>query len=274
MDPLSVDLRLCLNNIAVPYVEKDFDFYDTHQVLGDAHEDRDGVPWYLVNFKGSGDAVWLEKALDLPARWWSINSKSVPLLQEILYLIGSLKSRGTAKTTEDLIRRRSNMVVGLEIRHHLILVVNDARSVTLALDVEDIEDQKSKLLWFCEELRKDIQILKSQGSSSSSKRKAEKEPLPPEFEEILQQVIEETLLKHHLVRFAIFSPGRKALIVNKKNFGIKNLKKRLSQALAKGASEWESLKSLVEDTAMKAIKHFEDLHTGQNLQDEKDEEDL
>ena len=90
--------------------------------------------------------MWLERALDLPARWWILNSKSVPLLQEILYLIGSLKSKGTAKTTEDLIRRRSNMVVGLEIRHHLILVVNDARSVTLALDVEDIDDHNTPLV--------------------------------------------------------------------------------------------------------------------------------
>ena len=45
--------------------------------------DMENLEVDLVSFKASADVLWLQKALNLPYRWWLGKSSQLPLLQEI-----------------------------------------------------------------------------------------------------------------------------------------------------------------------------------------------
>ena len=246
MAELQLESKLCLNDIAVPLVNKQMDLWDSHKVLPEDEEEGEDQAFDLLNLKATSKSEWLEKAFKLPARWWVLNQSRVPLLQEIRKVIeGNKKAKAKVKSLEEFVAARANVVVAIRIRDQVILVVNDARSVTLAFRSGQVEDS---LLWFLKELQKDVREIQNVCSSS---RKRQPEAPPDQKKQIIEDVLE-NLQQHPSCRSAVFLPSRGAIKVNNKEFRILNLNKKSKEALDQDdLAGWENLKT----EFLKAAEH-------------------
>ena len=146
------------------------DKVDLHGVTGEA--DADEAPLLLLSLKATADTEWLSEHFRLRKRWWLLNSRKVPLLQELLKQIDwkNLKAKKAGSTCK--------LVVGIKLRDTVLLVLNNARAPILAFDAN--EPHLSSLAWFVNELASDIQKMEAAAtttavSSSSSKRHARHE---------------------------------------------------------------------------------------------------
>ena len=95
---------------------------DLHAVTGEA--DVDEAPLLLLNFKATADMEWLSEHLRLASRWWLLNSRKVPLLQELLKQIDrkNIKAKRAASTCK--------LVVGILLRDKVVLVLSKVRNST------------------------------------------------------------------------------------------------------------------------------------------------
>ena len=226
--------RLCLGDMAVPLVSKSMDFWDIQKLL--EASDEEDAPFHLLNFKATGEHLWLERAFKLPSRWWIKHQSRLPLFQEIRQSIEAMKKGGKKeKNMSDLMAKRTNVIVAIQLRGQVILVVNDARSATVAFRHGE---ESELLLWFLREIEKDIRSLQS-GGLKSLKRKEKVEDINEQEETIVNEVVE-NLKQHPKCRSACFAKSRGCLIVNTKEFFVAKWNKIRQKAIL--TDEWENLK--------------------------------
>ena len=199
--PLRFRPRWCLEDQVLPLVPKTLDLVDINRV---GIDDRDNCNWFILNLKATANVEWLMKNLKLHSRWWMLNSKRVPLINEILEVINNInKNRKTAV--------HARLVVPIKIRNHVIFVLKDARAVKLAIDSD--EPNFEDLDWFVHELGEDIGKLPAKGSSSATKPLHDEDPL---VSEIIDNVVQD-LKQHHACKTVCFVRSRRAFKVVKKN---------------------------------------------------------
>ena len=227
--------RLCLGDMAVPLVSKNMDFWDIQKLL--EASDEENAPFNLLNFKATGEHLWLERAFKLPSRWWIKHQSRLPLFQEIRQSIEAMK-KGSKKNMTDLMAKRTNVIVAIQLRGQVILVVNDARSATVAFRHGE---ESELLLWLLREIEKDIRSLQS-GGLKSLKRKERDEDINEQEETIVNEVVE-NLKQRPKRRSACFAKSRGCLIVNTKEFFVAKWNKiRQKAILSDDAQAWENLK--------------------------------
>ena len=123
-----IQKKWCLEGRALPLVPWKADKVDLHDVTGEV--DIDEAPLLLLNFKATADMEWLSEHLRLRSRWWLLNSRKVPLLQELLKQIEgkNIRAKRAASTCK--------LVVSILLRDKVVLVLNDARAPILAQRLE------------------------------------------------------------------------------------------------------------------------------------------
>ena len=146
--------KLCLGGQALPLVPWKADKVDLHGVTGEA--DIDEALLLLLNFKATADTEWLSEHLRLRKKWSLLNSRKVPLLQELPKQIEGKNIR--AKRAASACR----LVVSILLRDNVLLVLNDARAPTLAFNAN--EPNFAALEWFRQRIGK-----RHPGNGSKSK---------------------------------------------------------------------------------------------------------
>ena len=90
---IEVTWGLVVNGRPVPSELKRMAILDPYQLQGDLPNPRDVGPLetveerYLVDFKATGDLLWLEDALSIPHKSWKGLQRQIPFLQEIKGLV-------------------------------------------------------------------------------------------------------------------------------------------------------------------------------------------
>lgn len=172
MPPFTLKYRMCLNDLAVPFVERSLAFHDLHNL---AEGDIENQEFLILSLKASADVRWLERAFDLPARWWINHHGSVPLLLEIRQAIETkkVKSGGGSR-----LPKLPTAIVAIHIREKVILVQNQTLFLSLAFKPgEEIE----ALQWFLEELEKDIEKLQNKAAPQTTQEQDDDTQEPPRF---------------------------------------------------------------------------------------------
>ena len=98
---LEITWGLVVNGRPVPAEMKRMSIIDPYQLAQDLVDPRELGPLdvveqrTLVDFKATGDVIWLEDALNLEHRTWKSFQKQIPLLTEIKHLVqGKRVTRG------------------------------------------------------------------------------------------------------------------------------------------------------------------------------------
>jgi hypothetical protein len=149
MPPFILKHRMCLNDMAVPFVARTLCLHDLHSLAGG---DIDNQEFLLLSLKATADVRWLEAAFNLSGRWWVNHhgSSTVPLLLEIRKAI-EIKKVTTGYGCR--LPRLPNSIVAIRIRGKVIFVQNQTKDLTLAFKSgEEIEGLK----WFVAELGTDL----------------------------------------------------------------------------------------------------------------------
>ena len=227
MATLCVQQRLCLNDMAIPLVAGPP--LAVTDPLGLLDEDLEEITVSLVSFKATGSMQWLQAGLSLPSKWWVCNHHRVPLCGEILESIKHLKPKGAKR----LLPRSNKDLVAIRVRGKILLVQNEPRSVTLGLRAGKEQDE---LLWFLQELQKDVEALHAGDSDSSHKYKRSKLEVPEEDDGTLADEVLAEVRAHPLCKVALWLPSRNTIRVVLRNggqseFTVKDLKKKRQQAL-------------------------------------------
>ena len=143
-----VEMRLCLDDSAIPLEKKTLAFVDPYSLAEELDELL--LPVSLVRLSATGDLNWLHQGLVLPRRWWLQNHFRVPLMQEIL---GLIKNKKAKQGNNALMPRNHKNLLPLQVRGKILWFENNSRSVILALQQgREVEH----LQWFMNELHKDI----------------------------------------------------------------------------------------------------------------------
>jgi hypothetical protein len=145
----TVSYRVCVNDVAVPFVVRTSVFRDINDLAGG---DTDGEDFILVCLKATADVRWLEKYLNLPRRWWVHNSgaSTVPLMSEIREAINVkqiTKGRGCR------FERQQNTIVAIRVRGKVILIQNNVMNLNIAFKTGD---EIEGLKWFLLQLGVDF----------------------------------------------------------------------------------------------------------------------
>ena len=141
MSDLRVSRLWCLNDQAVPLVEAALDIEDLEHLLpGGDQENMSVLLWSLK----AGAGHWIEKALQLPNKFWNSHSCDLPFLKEIKEAIVK------AKRSNPLLR--SSQALVLKIRGLPLMAVNDSRGLRIAIDPSEVEES---LLWLFAQIQKD-----------------------------------------------------------------------------------------------------------------------
>ena len=184
MPLLRTSWSLCLNEHVVPTERKVCAIVDPYELLEGFHLDLEDTDTTLVRFHGTADMGWLMKSLDLPVKWWVYNWNRIPLILEVRELI---KARKNKKDPAN-----HTCLVALQIRGKTLFVVNDTRTTTLGLLAGQVEEQPGSreaqagtLLWFCDELHKDIENL-----SKEIQKPLKEDRAPPEHQEDIQKTLD------------------------------------------------------------------------------------
>ena len=240
--------KWCLGGRALPLLHWKASKVDLHEVTGEA--DVDEAPLLLLNFKATADMEWLSEHLRLASRWWLLNSRKVPLLQELLKQIEkkNIKAKRAASTCK--------LVVGILLRDKVVLVLNDARAPILAFDAN--EPNFAALEWFVKELASDIQEMESGATRHPPSSDTTPSSSCHEGEELAKDVVAK-LKRHPLCQNAWFLPSRgsfKILRTDKKYFevGIPDVQKLQKKAkVDSGDLAWQPFETTVIQTYAKAL---------------------
>ena len=202
-----IEQKWCLGTSALPLFHREMDHVDltsgTPEELGSQEE------WLLLPLKTTGNMEWLEKFLGKPGRWWKHHGRSQPLMAEI---IASLKHK---KSIERLVS--ASIVVRVFLRDRPIDLLNLRSSPTLAF--KDTPPNFESLVWFLDELKKDLGSSSSHNSIGASVAGGTKRSLEDEgtiIEEILQK-----LKSHSNCQYAWFVDAANAFKVISKDKGQK-----------------------------------------------------
>ena len=193
---------------------------------------------------------WLSEHLRLASRWWLLNSRKVPLLQELLKQIErkNIKAKRAASTCK--------LVVGILLRDKVVLVLNDARAPILAFDAN--EPNFAALEWFVKELAFDIKEMESGATRHLPSSDTTPSSSCHEGEELAKDVVAK-LKRHPLCQNAWFLPSRgsfKILRTDKKYFevGIPDVQKLQKKAkVDTGDLAWQPFETTVIQTYAKAL---------------------
>ena len=232
----------------MPLVPWKADKVDLHDVTGEA--DVDDAPLLLLNFRATADMEWLSEHLRLASRWWLLNSRKVPLLQELLKQIErkNIKAKRAASTCK--------LVVGILLRDKVVFVLNDARAPILAFDAN--EPNFAALEWFVKELASDIQEMESGATRHPPSSDTTPSSSCHEGEELAKDVVAK-LKRHPLCQNAWFLPSRgsfKILRTDKKYFevGIPDVQKLQKKVkVDTGDLAWQPFETTVIQTYAKAL---------------------
>ena len=153
MSDLRVSRLWCLNDQAVPLVEAVVDIEDLEHLLPGG--DQENMPVLLLSLK-AGAGHWIEKALQLPNKFWNSQSCDLPFLKEIKEAIVQ------AKRSHPLLR--SSQALALKIRGLPLMAMNDSRGIRIAIDPQEVEES---LLWCFGQIQKDIRSCNEVPASSS-----------------------------------------------------------------------------------------------------------
>ena len=233
MSVLQVKNRLCLQDMAVAFEKEGckLDVVDPYNLAWELDIDPD-VPLSsvsIVSFKGTGNLQWLEKGLELKARWWVSNHHRVPLILQILALINDKKPK---KTSSVLLPRNQKCVLPLDVRGKILWFENNSRCVNLALqEGHEIE----QLLWFLDELKKDIdEHVYSPEPEGQKEHTADKWDVPA-MQHIVVEMLED-LQGHQSCRAAAWLPSRCSFHVRRsdkksKQFRVQDLNKKYKESV-------------------------------------------
>ena len=184
MAVLRTSWSLCLNDHVVPAQTKVCSIVDPYELLEGLDLDLEETEVSLVRFHGTADMGWLMKSLDLPVKWWVYNWNRIPLILEVRELIKARKNKRDPGIHKCL--------VALRIREKTLFVVNDTHTTTLGLLTGQVgeqpgspENQAGTLLWFCDELHKDIENLPKEFQKPLKEDRA-----PPEHQEAIKRTLD------------------------------------------------------------------------------------
>ena len=155
MSDLRVKRLWCLNDQAVPLVEAVVDVEDLEHLLPGG--DQENMSVLLLNLK-AGTGHWIEKALQLPNKFWNSHSCDLPFIKEIKEAIVQ------AKRSHPLLR--SSQALALKIRGLPLMAMNDSRGIRIAVDPQKVEEE---LLWCFTQIQKDCKSLQDWIKAASSK---------------------------------------------------------------------------------------------------------
>ena len=151
MSLLHLEFRLCLNDIAVPLRRQICDFRDSNKLTQTANEDQQ--LFWVLDIKCTSDVLWMTKALGLSVRYWTTNYIKLPLIKELKEAILNGKPKHGAVSR---LPRLPQVVVAVNVRGLVVCVLNNSKSLTLAMK---INEEKEVMEWFLKEIEKDIQNL-------------------------------------------------------------------------------------------------------------------
>ena len=183
MAVLRTSWSLCLNDQVVPSQTKVCSIVDPYELMEGLDLDLEETEVSLVRFHGTADMSWLMKSLGMPVKWWIHNWNRIPLILEIRELIKAKKNKKE--------RANHKCLVALQIRGKTLFVVNDTHTTTLGLltghgeQPGSPENQAGTLLWFCDELYKDIENLPKEFQKPLKEDRA-----PPEHQEAIQRTLD------------------------------------------------------------------------------------
>ena len=215
MDPsqpqFKLEHRLCLNGLPLPLQTAKMDLEDLHKVAGGDQEDQDFV---LLSIKASGEVHWLEKALNVRARFWRTNHAHIPLMQEMSKAIDDGKVR---KGARGRLSRMVQAVVGIKVRNKVVLVQNKSGLVLAFRPGEEMET----IRWFLEEVSKDLKRLEEVGRACGDgpRKKGGGHRVPLDDPDPAQAFIDTTLSKikaHPQCHLVTYMPSRICFHVIKK----------------------------------------------------------
>ena len=235
MPVIQASYRLCFQDWAVPLEETQLPWLDPYE-LADGFVPEGSLHVSLVNFKASGDMCWIEKGLELKARWWKAHHHRIPLLVEILDLIRAKKPHKGAAV---LLPKNHKSLVPLKVRGKTLWFENNSRIVVLALQQgQEIDHFK----WFLEEINKDIEghayeeEPEPDEPEPAKSRKCVKVEIPKDLEDIVEHAVT-TLQGVHNCLTANYIPSRMSLKVVRssdkegKEIRVKDLKRKQQKAL-------------------------------------------
>jgi len=263
MPPFALEYRLCLNDMALPLVRRAMDFEDIHHLAGGDSGEQDFV---CLELKATADVRWLEKAFQLPVRFWKAHHFEVPLLQEMRQAIDSGKVR---KGGGSRLPRRPDAVVAIRVRDRVILIQNKTSGLAL---VSKPDEQRETFQWFLEELQKDLEKLKDQhenlhdqqaetasSSTQPSLRKQKRLASDMEEENIIEAAVTK-LREHPLCSRATFLPSRDSFRVLRTDRKSSEIfvpgcrKKRQSAREQQDDEAWDNLRSSFDQGVNLAIE--------------------
>jgi len=146
MSGIQVKRSLGVNDYVVPVEEVSVPWGDPFNLA--SHEDEN-MTVSLVNFKATGKHLWLEAALNVPARWWVRHRHQIPLLLEIQNQIRETRPKAGAAVR---LPRNSKYLLPLQVRGKVLWFQNVSSTVILAVRDEALQD----LGWFLEQIKEDL----------------------------------------------------------------------------------------------------------------------
>ena len=244
MAVLRTSWSLCLNDQVVPAQTKVCAIVDPYQLLTLGLDlDLEETEVSLVCFHGTADMSWLMKCLAMPVKWWVHNWNRIPLILEIRNGIKAKKNKKEPANHKCL--------VALQIRGKTLFVVNDTHTTTLGLlesqplpegpeePAEQPGSQKHQartLLWFCDELCKDIENLPKEFQKSKKEERA-----LVEYQEAIQRTLD-GIQAHPQCKSCHYKPSRIAFKIfrgdkTSKEIRVVGLNKRQKPEGAQGPFE-------------------------------------
>ena len=254
MSDLRVSRLWCLNDQAVPLVEAAVDIQDLENLLPEG--DKENMSVLLLNLK-AGTGHWIEKALQLPNKFWNSHACDLPFLKEIKEAIVQ------AKRSHPLLR--SSQALVLKIRGLPLMAMNDSRGIRIAIDPQEVEES---LLWCFGQIQKDIKSL-NDASGSSSKGDRKRASHHALEEEHIEKALHD-IVGHKACLKVRWCPSRMSFKVWKvakhpRQFGVHGLNKKRKQLLAFRGLEnhlpeedFQALASSFQTAATKAVEYLEE----------------
>ena len=217
------------------------------------------------DLKATADVKWLEKAFQLPYRYWKTHHADFPLLQEMQQAIESGKVR---KGGGSRLPRRPDAVVAILIRDKVIFIQNKTSGLAL---VSKLGEEVETFQWFLEEIEKDLTKLMdpqdtqpnaASSSTGPSGQKQKRHVLDVEEKDIVEASMKK-LREHPLCIGAIFLPYRGSLRVTRKDKTTSEIflsgckKKRMAAREKQDEEGWEYLRSSFDQTLVSAVEFLE-----------------
>ena len=202
---MDLQLRLCVGDAVVPLVAAALYFADLHEVCGEA----DGVAnWDLLSLgAGQCNGLWLQKALGFGCKWWREQSRSLPLLKEILDAVNAKK---VTKGRAGRMPRQQSFVTAIKIRDKVLYVKNCTNTVVLAF--KQTEDPLKTSLaedikWILTEIKKDLDEQAKEPPAPKAKRQRPSTPPVDDEPELIKKSIQD-LKAHANCKSATWLPSR------------------------------------------------------------------